>query len=67
MPTPALLIQMSLSPDGGRLALVLVDSRGSDVWVFDSRREVLTRLTFGGGIVRHPRWSTDGRFVAYAA
>jgi len=47
-----------LSPDGQRLAL----DDGSDIWVYEARRDTMTRLTFGGG-ANTPAWSPDGRYV----
>jgi len=48
----------TLSPDGQQLALST-----SDVWVYDLRRDTMTRLTFDGG--QFPAWSPDGRTIAY--
>ena len=38
-----------------------------DVWVADSERGTLTRLSFGAGEDETPVWSPDGRFVAWAS
>jgi serine/threonine-protein kinase len=54
--------KMSLSPDGNRVAL----ESGEDIWVYDSRRELLTQLTFGGGH-RYPVWTPDGRYIVFTA
>ena len=55
-----------LSPDGGRIALdVREDS--NDIWIWDVRRQTLTRLTFDPGLNRGPRWTPDGRRVVYSA
>jgi len=53
-----------LSPDGQRIALVIVSNTDTDIWIYDRRRETLTRLTFGGDN-RTPTWSPDGRRIAY--
>jgi serine/threonine protein kinase/Tol biopolymer transport system component len=55
-----------LSPDGTRLAVDFGDPN-RDIWVFDLRRGVKTRLTFGGGIDAAPVWSPDGSRIAFAA
>ena len=58
---------LSLSPDGKRLA---VDGRGGssrDIWVYDPQRDAMTRLTFGGGIYVDPIWSPDGRYVVFGS
>jgi hypothetical protein len=46
-----------LSPDGKRIALQV---NLADVWVYDSQRDTMTRLTFGGVVYDHPIWSPDG-------
>jgi serine/threonine-protein kinase len=48
-----------LSPDGGRLAVQLA----GDIWIFDSQRETLTRITFEGGV--YPAWTPDGRYILF--
>jgi Tol biopolymer transport system component/tRNA A-37 threonylcarbamoyl transferase component Bud32 len=58
---------VSVSPDGSRLALTLFEGAGQDVWVYETRRDALTRLTFDGTSARYPRWSPDGRYVVFAA
>jgi serine/threonine-protein kinase len=50
-----------VSPDGQRLAL----DDGSAIWVYEARRDTMTRLTFGGGSNIVPVWSPDGRYVAF--
>lgn len=54
------------------MALTVADSRGAvDIWVFDSRREALSRLTsdsvMTGGFSNAgaPLWSRDGRYVVF--
>jgi serine/threonine-protein kinase len=50
-----------VSPDGQRLAL----DDGSDIWLYEARRDTMTRLTFGGGANLTPVWSPDGRYIAF--
>jgi Tol biopolymer transport system component len=50
-----------VSPDGQRLAL----DDASDIWVYEARRDTMTRLTFGGGTNIAPVWSPDGRYLAF--
>jgi Tol biopolymer transport system component len=52
-----------VSPDGQRVAVV----DGPDIWVYEAKRDILTRLTFGGGPNDRPVWSPDGRFIVYQA
>lgn len=41
---------LSLSPDGKRVALTVIDGGNQDIWIYDFRRDVMTRLTFGGSV-----------------
>ena len=53
-----------LSPDGRRVALGIRE-QGSQVWLYDYRRDALTRLTFGGNGNDNPTWTPDGKRLAY--
>jgi serine/threonine-protein kinase len=53
-----------LSPDGQRLAVAVRTLTERGLWVFDSRRGTLTRLTPGGEVF-YPVWSPDGEHVAF--
>jgi len=55
-----------LSPDGTRLAIDFGDPN-RQIWIFDLRRGIKTRLTFDGGVDAAPVWSPDGSRVAYTA
>lgn len=48
-----------LSPDGEKLAISTTDA-----WVYEARRDTMTRLTFSGG--SYPVWSPDGRYIVYS-
>ena len=63
---PAGYLDVKLSPDGRRAAVIVVGSGGSDVWVYDFARKTFTRLTFGGSH-RTPVWSADGTVLYYIA
>ena len=54
-----------VSPDGESLALV-VGREERDLWIYDLARNTPTRLTFESAIMNMPRWSPDGRRVAFA-
>ena len=49
-----------LSPDGSRLAL----TSAGDIWVYDSRRDTMTRLTSGGGF-GSPAWTPESQYLIF--
>jgi serine/threonine-protein kinase len=56
------------SPDGSRLSLNVPRSGGlSDVWVYEFRRRILTRLTLGDGNDFGAIWSPTGRRVLFSS
>jgi len=55
------------SPDGGRLALDIIEGKNPDVWVYEWGRDTLSRLTFDPGWDRSPVWSPDGRRIAFSS
>jgi serine/threonine-protein kinase len=60
LPIPGNYLSPTLSPDGSRLAL----TSAGDIWVYESARGSMTRLTFGGGYT-NPVWSADGRYIVF--
>jgi eukaryotic-like serine/threonine-protein kinase len=58
------LLSLRLSPDGSRLATEAGESN-SEIWIYDRKRQVNTRLTFGPGTSSSPVWSPDGQWIAY--
>jgi serine/threonine-protein kinase len=50
------------SPDGRRLALAM-ETNGVDTYSYDFASDVLTRLTFSGGLAYHPVWMPDGKHI----
>jgi Tol biopolymer transport system component len=55
-----------LSPDGQRIATD-INAANDDIWVYNIPRGTLTRLTFAGGNNNSPIWSSDGKYLLYAA
>jgi Tol biopolymer transport system component len=64
---PGAYQDLSLSPDGKRVALVIVDGGNQDVWVYDPQRDAMSRLTFDGATYRYPIWSPDGDYLVFAS
>ena len=58
------LFAVRLSPDGSRLATEWGET-GGQIWIYDRKRQVNTRLTFGAGASTSPVWSPDGQWIAY--
>ncbi len=47
--TPGTYLSPRFSPDGKRLALTVDTGKDREIFVYDRQRDVLSRLTFGGG------------------
>jgi hypothetical protein len=56
---------VQISPDGSHLALDIRDA-DNDIWIWDTARQVLQRLTFDKGLNRGVAWSPDGRRLAFS-
>jgi serine/threonine-protein kinase len=56
----------TLSPDGGRLSVQILDGVTRNIWTGRIANEPLTRLTFGNDDVNGP-WSRDGKHLFYSA
>jgi serine/threonine-protein kinase len=54
----------SISPNGQRIAVDVVEGSGTDIWVYDWQRDTMTRVTFTGS-ANHPVWSPDGRYIVF--
>ena len=55
-----------ISPDGTRVALDIRD-RENDIWVWDLKREALTRITFDPGSDQAPVWTPDSRRILFSS
>ena len=60
-----LFIGPRFSPDGRRIAVTINEGGAEDIWTFDLRSQILSRLTFDRA-ARMPEWSPDGRRIVYA-
>jgi dipeptidyl aminopeptidase/acylaminoacyl peptidase len=61
---------LAVSPDGNRAAFVVVDApegkgRAQNIWLFDRQSGQTVALTHGTHVNRAPRWSPDGRTLAF--
>ena len=67
--TPTDLNSHRISPDGRRLALVVLDSSVANykLWVYDLFREKEIRLTFGPNREFSPIWAPDGKSLVFAS
>jgi len=55
---------LSVSPDGRRIAATVVENAGTDLWIYHRERDALTRLTQAGDC-GDPLWSPDGNRIIY--
>jgi WD40 repeat protein len=58
---------VSLSPDGGRLAVSIVDSEGYHLWLRSLPAGTPTRFTLEGTINIRPRWSPGGDEIVFVS
>jgi serine/threonine-protein kinase len=64
---PAFYVNPRLSPDGRRLAIAYEANRsdiGRDIWIWDSQRDLMTRLSFEGS--GYSVWTPDSRYVVFS-
>jgi Tol biopolymer transport system component len=58
---------MDLSPDGSLLAVVACEGRNCDLWVMPSGGGRMVRITTHPAYDDTPRWSPDGRTIAFTS
>ena len=63
---PRSYIYPRISPDGTRLALDIRDQE-NDIWIWDLKRQTMSRLTFDPGLDRSPVWNPDSRRVIFSS
>ncbi len=59
----------SFSPDNTQIVFDGLDNEGknSNIWVFDRKRKVITRITFGPDYKEFPVWSPDNKKIAFVS
>ena len=63
---PGIYISPRLSPDGTRLAVMVMEQGATDLWVHDLRRNAMTRLASGEAPAALV-WSPDSRYVFFGS
>ena len=61
---------LQYSPDGGRLAFVVTEPakgerRARHIWLYDKRSEAVRQFTYSAKSEYQPRWSPDGKQLAF--
>ncbi len=59
------LMAGTLSPEGDRAAVARARGSGSDIWIYNLKTTLGTRLTFTDDFNESPVWSADGRGVVF--
>jgi serine/threonine protein kinase len=62
---PGIYMSPRLSPDGTRLATMVIEQGATDLWVYDLRRDVMTRLRSSGEAIVPVAWSPDSRYLFF--
>jgi serine/threonine-protein kinase len=60
-------LQVALSPDDSRAAVVIAADGDADIWIWSFTAGTLTRLTFEAGNQGVPIWSRDGQSIIYVS
>ncbi|MCC6262060.1 MAG: PD40 domain-containing protein [Bryobacterales bacterium] len=55
------------SPDGSKVVFSMAVGNANEIWVSDADGRDAVRLTTADGYAASPRWSPDGRFIAFDA
>jgi serine/threonine-protein kinase len=68
LPTePGVYLHTRVSPEGDRVAMTVRAEGGADIWIYDLRRDAMSRLTYGGGDYQFPVWTPDGRYIVFSS
>ena len=64
---PAQFGQPRISPDGAKIAFARFDQPNTGIWLFDTVRQIATRLTSEAQPAYSPTWSLDGKHLFYSS
>ncbi|MEO8139973.1 MAG: protein kinase [Gemmatimonadota bacterium] len=64
---PSTNFSLSLSPNGTRVAIDVIGTASSDIWIKQLPSGPLSRLSFDNRAAYRPRWTPDGQSVIYPA
>jgi len=59
------LMAGTLSPEGDRVAVARARGNGSDIWIYNLKTALGTRLTFSDDFNESPVWSSDGKSIVF--
>ena len=62
---PGIYTYLRFSPDGNRLAVAEKKGANSDLWVYEWKRDTMSRLTVDPALDNAPVWSPDGQYIAF--
>jgi serine/threonine protein kinase len=54
-----------ISPDGKRVAVGIEEGGGNQVWIYDTARDAMSRLTFDGNANVDPLWTHEGKRIVF--
>ena len=63
---PRPYMQPRVSPDGTRIVVGIWET-ARDLWIWNVRQQLMSRLTMGFGLKNYPVWNSDGSRVFYAS
>jgi Tol biopolymer transport system component len=63
--TPSFYMSPRFSPDGQRVAVVQVAGSDRRIFVYDWRRDTMSRLPFNTELQGYPIWSPDGKHIVF--
>jgi eukaryotic-like serine/threonine-protein kinase len=56
-------LQARVSPDGDRVATMVIEGPGASIWVYDLKRGTRIRIPGPSNAYSFPEWTADGRYL----